>query len=1206
MVQFIVPRRRAPSSRLPAVCDEAVVRQPIARKVTVVVLPAMWIRDVDVPEALIGAHRRGDLVIFVGAGASRGSPSDLPDFQKLTADIAADGNVPVTDEQLDQPDVLLGDLEDHHHVDVHVRVAARIGVSSSQPNRLHAAIGALAVAGPPARIVTTNYDIHLSRVLAASGLSVTEYMAPALPMGDDFTGLVYLHGSLQQSPRALVVTDADFGRAYLRDAWATRFLERMFATYTVLFVGYSHNDVVMSYLARGLGPASARFVLTAEPQNSNWRRLRIHPVGYPNVDGFHDALTDAIAGWASWASMGFLDHRQRVAQLVSAPPSQVPEEASYLDSVVADRDKVRFFAEHARGEEWLSWAAGQPEFRRLFDESAATTGCTAPLAYWFAEHYVMDEDLTAAALSVVREAGGRLGPAVWSAIGHHLHVRKGARPTWLAPWLVLLVENAPEMTSDWLEYVLVASRWPEDRVEALLLFDHLTEPQAILQPSFGLDEAPRFDVRLRGNSQWLQEAWANLFVPNLAEAAPEILLLADGHLRRAHRILTAAGAARPGWDSLTFRRSAIEPHPQDSIRGPVDVLIDAARDCVEVLLDDRPDLGTAYLQAWAATEAPLLRRLAAHGWMHRGDVDATLKLAWLRERGWLFDHQVRHEVFRLIAMTLPHAAPDVADALVADVMGGPDNDSDHRDYAIYNALVWITRHAPGLQSARIAFEQVKVEHPEYQERQYPDLRAWSESGVMRGQPPMTTEILHHLIETDADAAIAELRQYENATSSFDGPTWEDALSVLAEVIGDRPTDGFAVLDVEAGEHPDVVRATIRGWAAATVDDDLATSIVNRLGSMELLAVADDVARLLADGGRSEATPTEWHRIPAARDLAGKVWTAIESRAPSPAVDDWLTSAINKPAGWLAQFWLHAIAADWREAGDSWMGLPTGVRHQLEVLLGGDDNRTAAAEVIFASQLHFFYGADRDWSERNVLPLLDWADPVRARRTWDGFLSWGRWNNQLLGAGLLNQYLATARHIGQFRDDIRRQLCRHLAAVAIYSEVDPIANGWVRTFTATVDVAVRTEWMDQIGWLLRDLPLDAIEHQWQRWIRQYWTDRLESVPIQLTVDEASAMASWVVYLPVSTAEGVTLATAYPGRLAKHSNLVRDLIDERIGRAPADFAVLLAHLLRGTQPPFYGGYKLKNVVQLLRGQAAPNDVTAIVEQAVRLGCNDAATW
>lgn len=1166
----------------------------------------MWIRDVDVPEALIDAHRSGKLVIFVGAGASRASPSDLPDFRALTAAIAADANVTVTDTELDTPDVLLGELEDRHEVDVHVRVAARIGVQSSQPNRLHEAIADLATAGPPVRIVTTNYDTHLSTVFAARGLSLMEYRAPAMPMGDDFTGLVYLHGCLRQAPRELVVTDVDFGRGYLRDAWATRFLERMFTTYTVLFIGYSHSDVVMSYLARGLGPTSARYLLTSTPDEPDWRRLRIQPVSYPMVNGSHEPVVEAIAGWASWASMGLLGHRQRVAQLLLAAPPQVPEEASYLEAVVADGEKTKFFVEFARGSDWLSWAAHRPEFRSLFDPSAGMSDSTWPLAYWFAEHYVMSEDLNSAALSVVRDSGNRLGPALWSAIGHRLHMRNTPRPAWLGPWLVLLVQNAPEMGTDWLDYALIASRWPDDRTAALLLFDHLTEPQAVFQSSFGLEGEPRFEVSVRGDGHWLREAWEKVFVPNLRAIATEVLVVVDRHLRRAYQLLTVSGTIRSTWDPLSFSRSAIDPHMQDSIVEPVDILIDAARDCIEVLLDAGSDVAPSYLNAWAATEVQLLRRLAVHGWAHRGDLDATAKVQWLLDKEWLFENQLRHEVFRLIETTLATAAPDVANALVTIAIAGPANDGEFRDYEIYNVLSWIVRHAPHLKMAVDALEQARAHHPDFQERDHPDLIAWSESGTFGPQPPMTPEALHDQVTSNPSLAVAELRDYEQATSPFDGPTWQDALGVLAKAVSKWPSDGFLILGAAGGDHRDVQGAVVRGWAAAQVADDAATLILDGIGAMDLAVVGDDVAGMLAGRGRREASPTEWHRMPASRILASRVWTTINDAEVPTQVDDWLSRAINHPVGWLTQFWAEVVAAEWRGAGDSWSGLPAPIRDQLELLLTGEREKAAMAEVIVASRVHFFFAADRGWCEEWVLPLLDWSNLERAKRCWDGFLYWGRWNDPMLEAGLLAQYLAAADHIGEFKEEFRRQLCQHFAAIALHSELDPLVTGWMRGLTVTVEPGVRVVWMEQIAWLLERLPVDAVEYQWQRWMRPYWQDRLESVPVQLTIDEASAMARWVVYLADSVAEGVALVVGNPARLAEHSNLVRDLTEERVARAPKEMADLLAHLLRGTQPPFYDCHGLSKTVALLRDQPTPTDTTPIVEQAIRLGCDDAPTW
>jgi hypothetical protein len=77
----------------------------------------------------------------------------------------------------------------------------------------------------------------------------------------------------------------------------------------------------------------------------------------------------------------------------------------------------------------------------------------------------------------------------------------------------------------------------------------------------------------------------------------------------------------------------------------------------------------------------------------------------------------------------------------------------------------------------------------------------------------------------------------------------------------------------------------------------------------------------------------------------------------------------------------------QRTGDNWSGLPAATRDQLEVMLAGRGGGTEMAEVIFASQLHFLRAADSEWCLEHVMPLLDWADLARARRTWHGFLAW---------------------------------------------------------------------------------------------------------------------------------------------------------------------------------------------------------------------------
>ena len=104
----------------------------------------------------------------------------------------------------------------------------------------------------PLRLVTTNFDTLFEEAAREStGVQPEVFPAPALPLGREFHGIVHVHGTIDK-PHDMVLTDADFGRAYLTEAWARRFLVDLFRSFTVLFVGYGHSDTVMNYLARAL------------------------------------------------------------------------------------------------------------------------------------------------------------------------------------------------------------------------------------------------------------------------------------------------------------------------------------------------------------------------------------------------------------------------------------------------------------------------------------------------------------------------------------------------------------------------------------------------------------------------------------------------------------------------------------------------------------------------------------------------------------------------------------------------------------------------------------------------------------------------------------------------------------------------------------------------------------------------------------------
>jgi NAD-dependent SIR2 family protein deacetylase len=119
---------------------------------------------VEIPAPLIDAHESGELVIFVGAGASIPWPSSLPGFKSLVQTICDQSNlnavIKVEDHRLDEN---LSEIQDRG-VAVHQRVAELTDKPGSRPSSVHKAIIKLASAKTP-RIITTNYDRHLSTLI---------------------------------------------------------------------------------------------------------------------------------------------------------------------------------------------------------------------------------------------------------------------------------------------------------------------------------------------------------------------------------------------------------------------------------------------------------------------------------------------------------------------------------------------------------------------------------------------------------------------------------------------------------------------------------------------------------------------------------------------------------------------------------------------------------------------------------------------------------------------------------------------------------------------------------------------------------------------------------------------------------------------------------------------------------------------------------
>jgi len=1149
-------------------------------------------QEVEIPNKLISAHAEGRLVLFVGAGASVDPPSGLPTFQELTKRLFEESHEPPPEDGT-ALDKALGDLK-NKGVDVHQRVKTIVSSPESKPNDLHKAIAELASVGEP-RIVTTNYDRHLSACLEDHlGGGFENYPSLAFPQREGFTGIVYLHGSVKELAEHLVVTDADFGRAYLLEApWtAAQFLSRVFLSSTVLFIGHSHDDTLMEYLARAL-PADEtdRFALCCqeEAENGLWQRRGIEPISY----GAHQALPELLRKWAERARMGILEHRQRVKTILQGVPLLSREDESYLQETVRTPERLRFFTESARGGEWLRWAKELPDFKSIFDPRAELQSNDLWIQ-WFVEHFATGDDpeLRQEAFAVFFSLGSGFSPGLWGRLATSCRklLEDGSDAAKDAKsWLPLLVRHVPQGGKRCLAMLLDHCDPERDQHAMLLLPDKLFEPQAVQSRYAYSGEEARLEPSLGRHAVDIYCSWRSKVLANLSDQAlgSGVAAIIDRHLRTAHRIAASSGDAERAWKSLS--RSAIEDHEQNETsqhRG-IGVLVDAARDTLEALLEHHPELAEHYLRSWDETQMPLFQRLAIHGWAERRDIAADEKIAKLCRSGWVSDNSLLHETMRLAAVALPEASPETIDRLVGHIEAELQNEDEHSERRIYEWLAWIVEHSSTETAADQTLSAIQASNPEWKPSDHPDFLRWSWADTIEPANPGSPEDLHQMIEKSPAEAVKHLLSFPKS-AQWDEPWWWNALGWLRSTLELYPADGIYIVDVLTGEHaPESSHAaenlaeTVFGvWARSEFDDDaLRRAITERLPFVWATGTAQWTRNAIITG--SNIGP--------------------------------LNRAINHWASHLAEVALRLVHREYQAAGEGWTGLAGPTKAVMETMAGGSDQASRHAQVVLARRLSFLFAIDEQWCRDTILPLVDPnIDLGRAIGCWDGLLFGRLGPPKLLETGLLDLFVAMAQHLGDRRDETGTNYAQSLAEVALFSGINPMEQGWLDRYTASATEESRVEWIRQAAYALAHLSSGPADAQWDAWMHHYWSNRLASQPRKLTDEEATALIGWTVGLGSRFPQAVELACQHRATVEEHSMAVIRMLHpgdqpERVDHVeehPEHAARLLTHLLANTErtlsryQTLEGGALVEMIPKLLE-RIPPEQARLLGEQAVRKG-------
>ena len=278
-----------------------------------------------IPDRLLERCDAGRVVFLCGAGVSRNS--GMPTFRGLTK-FVIDSFSPSEDSQIMRAfkpwlddaltatvplDHIFAQLHQEYGQDeVNALVTRRLQFDSTveKIGYEHGLIKRVSSnrSGAP-QIVTTNFDRLFEHKEKREKIAL--HVPPAFPdlaSGIPIEGITYLHGRVASpgaSHRPYVLSSADFGRAYLSEAWATKFVRELLAHYTVVLVGYQAEDPPLKYLLQGLNHAgqlnqTQLFAFDkGEPDKitEKWQDRGVTSIAYKE----HNHLWQTMEAWADRA-----------------------------------------------------------------------------------------------------------------------------------------------------------------------------------------------------------------------------------------------------------------------------------------------------------------------------------------------------------------------------------------------------------------------------------------------------------------------------------------------------------------------------------------------------------------------------------------------------------------------------------------------------------------------------------------------------------------------------------------------------------------------------------------------------------------------------------------------------------------------------------------------------------------------------------------
>ncbi|MHB9007780.1 MAG: DUF4020 domain-containing protein [Limisphaerales bacterium] len=1131
----------------------------------------MFFDPIEIPDALLEAQEEGKLVVFAGAGVSMGEPSNLPSFKRMAAVIA--GSHPLAaeiDKYEGRWDRFLGELS-RKKVEVERLCRTIIADPKSKPTELHRSLVGLFIKPEHLRIVTTNFDLHFRSVLDEIGLQRDNYSAPALPLGNQFCGLVHLHGCISR-PEPLVLTDENFGRAYLTEGWAREFLQRLFAEFTTLFVGYSHNDLPVEYLARGMSGKSIapRFALTAAGEGALWASLGIQDICFEMASGNNRFanLCLAVKRWAAFTGKQPTDLAQSVREIVSASDILAPDksQASLIRRCVLREGLCRSFTNHAKGWRWVKWLQEQGLLAPLFDPlRRECSTAQQDLAFWLARELLSEP--TDRGLLLVEKHDGGIGEYLWTRLCRRLC---GDGVDWGKPairkWVLVLVDARHRASfSEFSALLFRAARETPDTL-GMTLLRRFTSLRIVLNREWDVnpllgshnttesEDKAELEIALAGELHDLDTVWDSLLRPRLTRLREPLLLLLENRLREAHEMFVATGRSDTTDDPLCSRNMIVQRDLYRTVSS-VSIVVDLFLDVLEEIAKQAGTLPEHRIVGWITTGVPVLVRLALHALYLSKDIPKPRKMRLI------LDHQLVYpavlnadsETWKIIGDCYSSLASEDKTSLWDAINQGPSRDlpadanaaswAKSQQWQINRLTYWLARNNPACPEATQAKQKLRERQPSCQNEDFTNEACVSSDSDFTGtlSPKSATDLL----KATPESQVEYLLDYRGGEPPFK-PSRDGLLIAVGVACADDHAWCLALLktlDSRQEWASDLWEAALLRVSIFKLPPDRIDWLLDvfRTNFAESPNLQRMTPFLFRGVDLSQGKGPSQDRLERMIALSLLIWKQIKGKEPAAKLpyqkEDWANRATNHPAGHIVDFWLRCCAVRERESGGASAGFPEWMKPPLAEMIVGADLASQLGRATLGLKLSFLYQLEPTWVRKELFPKFQFSSiGEEAFLLWEPHARYGKLSRDLI-LTMPAIYRDAFGHVLEMEHHLRTGFIKHMAAIVLSCLTDVNDGDWLFEFLLKIGDQQRGSWAQQIGHGLLDAPDPRKAQVWQGWMRGYWENRLGGKPCPLSPKEGEAMLEWAFAVGQAFPEAVGFVVQGPRPERKLGMIVR---------------------------------------------------------------------